>query len=375
MADIAANERQDMISSSEPDTAVTQRKNKSKKKIIRICVIAFVLLTLIVTQTVTHILLNDNFSRGEYNKYTTNYRYDHYEKDYPRKNVSFKSGENLLQGYIYGNDNDKGLLVFAHGIGGGHEWYLSFITYMVDKGWRVFAYDATGSCTSEGNGTKGLPQSALDLDNALTYIESDSELSKLPVFLAGHSWGGYAVTAVLNFDHDIKASASISGYAYPIDMIMETADGMMGKVSYLLYPFIWTDCFARFGSKVNMSAVDGINSSDVPVMIIHGKKDTVIGYDRSSIISKKGEIVNKNVEYYSIDDKYSGHNSIFRSEKANEYLEKLNKEYDKMAEKYKDGKVPDDERKKFFDDVDRELANQPNEKLFDDINSFFESHL
>ena len=319
-------------------------------------------------------MLNDNFPRGEYNKYTINYRYEHYEKDYPRKNVSFKSGKNLLQGYIYGNDNDKGLLVFAHGIGGGHESYLSFITYMVDKGWRVFAYDATVSCTSEGDGTNGLPQSAIDLDNALTYIENDSELSKLPKFLAGHSWGRYAVTAVLKFNHDIKASASISGYAYPIDMIMETAEGMMGKISNLLYPFIWTDCFVRFGSKANMSAIDGINKSDIPVMIIHGKKDTMIGYDRSSIISKKNEIINKNVEYYTIDDKYSGHSNIFNSEKANDYKEKLNKEYDEMSEKYKNGKVANSEEKNFFKSIDKDLANEPDKKLFDDINSFFESH-
>lgn len=360
------------IAESSSDAMVTHKKKKKQEKIILVCVLIFVLLVLIAAQTVTHILLNDNFSRGEYAKYSTKYSYDHYEKDYPRKNVSFKSGKNTLQGYIYGNENDKGLLVFAHGIGGGHENYLSFITYMVDKGWRVFAYDATGSCTSEGDGTNGLPQSAIDLDNALTYIENDSDLSKLPKFLAGHSWGGYAVAAVLNFGHDIKAIASISGYAYPMDMIMETAEGMMGKASKLLYPFVWTDCFARFGSKTNMSAVDGINKSDVPVMIIHGKKDTMIGYDRSSIISQKNNITNKNVEYYTIDDKYSGHSNIFNSEKANDYLEKLNKEYDKTAEKYKDGKVPESERKKFFDSVDKDIANEPNKKLFDDINNFFD---
>ena len=375
MADTIVKEQSADTSENGVAAQAEQGKKRNVKKIVLICVFAFVLVAIIAAQIVTHILLNDNFSRGEYGEYTTNYRYDHYEKDYPRENVSFKSGENILQGYIYGNDNDKGLLVFAHGIGGGHEWYLSFITYMVDKGWRVFAYDATGSCTSEGDGTNGLPQSAIDLDNALSYIESDSELSKLPVFLAGHSWGGYAVTAVLNYDHDIKASASISGYAYPMEMIMETAEEMMGKASRLLYPCVWLDCFARFGSKADMSAVDGINKADVPVMIIHGKKDKAISFDHASIISKKNEITNKNVVYYAIDDKYSGHNSIFHSEQTNDYLTQLNEEYDKLAEIYEDGELPDDEKKKFFDGVDRELANQPNEKLFGDINDFFESQL
>ena len=372
MAEITLEKNQAEEISVKPEKS---HKKKSKKKIILVCIVVFLVITLIVTQTITHILMNDNFSRGEYAKYTTKYSYNHYQKDYPRKNVSFKSGKNTLQGYIYGDDNSKGLLVFAHGIGSGHENYLSFITYMVDKGWKVFTYDATGSCTSEGDGTKGLPQSALDLDNALTYIENDKELSGMPKVLAGHSWGGYAVAAVLNFNHDVKASASISGYAYPLDMIMEFADGMMGKVSDLLYPFIWLDCYTRFGKKTNMSAVDGINKSGIPVMVIHGRKDTMIGYDKSSIISKKSEITNKNVKYYTIDGKYSTHNGIFYSDKADEYLEKLDKEYDKLSKNYKDGEIPHSEKQKFFDNVDKALANEPNEKLFDDINNFFEAQL
>ena len=84
---------------------------------------------------------------------------------------------------------------------------------------------------SEGSGTRGLPQSALDLDAALDYIESDESLNSFPVFLMGHSWGGYAVTAVLNFDHEIAGSVSVAGYNDPMTMISEFADGMMGDSS------------------------------------------------------------------------------------------------------------------------------------------------
>lgn len=350
-------------------------KKRSKKKILITVLIIFIIVTLLVTQIVTHVMLRQNFSRGEYGKYTSNYRYDHYEEDYPRTNVSFKSGDNTLQGYVYGGENDKGLVVLAHGIGGGHEGYINEIIWFVDRGWRVFAYDATGSCTSEGDGTMGLPQSALDLDSALTYIEQDSELSALPKCLVGHSWGGYAVTAVLNFEHDVKASASIAGYAYPMDMIMEFADGMMGGSSKALYPFIWLDCWSYFGENTNLSAVDGINKSNIPVLIIHGEEDQMIGYDRSSIISKQNEITDPNVEYYTISGKYSGHNRIFHSDRANEYLDKLDEEYDKLADNYEDGELPDEQRKEFFDNVDKELANECNEEMLKKINETFEKSL
>lgn len=351
------------------------KSKKSKLKIIIICLLVFIFITLIAAQIITHISLKENFSRGEYSQFTTNYRYDHYEQDYPRKNVSFKSGDNLLQGYIYGCDNNKGLIVFSHGIGGGHEGYIGEIIWLVNNGWRVFAYDATGSCTSEGEGTNGLPQSALDLDCALNYIENDKELSELPKFLMGHSWGGYAVTAVLNFDHDVKASASISGYAYPMDMIMEFADGMMGSSSKAMYPFIWLDCYMNFGKYTNMSAIDGINKSDIPVLVIHGTEDTMIGYNRSSIISKKSEITNPNVRYYPIDGKYCGHSNILHSDETNEYLDKLDSEYEKICDKYKDGKVPDDAESEFYEKADKELANQVNEELMTEINKFFEAQL
>lgn len=356
----------------EDNTAV---KKRSKKKIVFLCVVVFIAVLFIALMIGTHVLMKQNFSRGEYAEYSMTYRYDHYEDDYPRTPVSFKSGENTLKGYVYGGNNDKGLIVVAHGIGGGHEGYINEIVWFVDRGWRVFAYDATGSCESEGDGTMGLPQSALDLDCALKYIESDSELKNMKKFLYGHSWGGYAVTAVLNFDHDIVASASIAGYAEPMEMIMEFADGMMGKASNLFYPFIWIDNKALFGEYSSLSAVDGINNTDTPVLVIHGKDDQMIGYERSSIISKKDSITNPNVEYYTIGGDYCGHNTIFYSEEANEYRVEMDEEFEKLAKNYEDGEVPDDVKKEFVSKADKEKANGVNTQMLEKINSFYENAL
>lgn len=339
-----------------------------------IVVISLILCLLIAVQIITHIFLKLNCPRAEYPKYTTNSRYDHYEADYLRRNVSFKSGKNTLQGYIYGEENDKALLVFAHGLGSGHEHYLNTITRFVDHGWRVFAYDATGSCTSEGKGTMGLPQSALDLDNALTYIENDENLPMLPKFLMGHSWGGYAVTAALNFDHGIKGAASVAGYAYPMEMLEEFAKGFAGDISFMLKPFMWFDCFVTFGGNLNLSAVEGINRSNTPVLIIHGKEDEVIHYDGASIISNQSQITNPNVKYLTIDGKYCGHLNIFRSDEANDYLAAFYKQYDELAEDC-GGEIPESVKKELFDKADKETANQSNEYLLKEVLNFFESKL
>ena len=354
--------------------SIGKNRKKNKKKLILIIAAAFIVLLLAAGMIVTIVMMGQNFSRGDYTdqRFTVDYYYEHYKADYPRSEVSFKSGENTLKGFIYGADNTKGLVVFAHGIGSGHEGYTKELLWFVDNGWRVFSYDATGSGYSEGDGTRGLPQSALDLDAALKFAKNDTRLNNLPVFLMGHSWGGYAVTAVLNFDHKIAASASIAGYNKPVDMIMEWIEDM-GAVRYVMFPFIWTYNKALFGSNSGLTAVDGINKSNVPVLIIHGSEDETIGFEKSSIIHQKDNITNPNVRYLPMEN--IGHNNIFYTKEALDYINnQFNVEYKELYEKF-DGKIPENELEKIYAECNRELINTPNEELLTQIESFFDENL
>ena len=110
-------------------------------------------------------------------------RYEDIAAAYPREMIGFQSGNNILQGYLYGQDAETGLLVLSHGIGGGADSYLPQIRYFVDRGWQVFAYDATGSFDSEGDSTKGFPQALLDLDAALHFIQTEERYAELPIVL------------------------------------------------------------------------------------------------------------------------------------------------------------------------------------------------
>lgn len=349
---------------------------KSKLKVVLIIIAAALVVIFTTGMIATSTLMGKNFSRGDYGdpRFTTEYFYEHYAADFPREEVEFKSGENMLKGFIYGADNAnaKGLLVFAHGIGSGHEHYIKNLIWFVDNGWRVFAYDATGSGYSEGDGTRGLPQSALDLDAALTFVENDERLNSLPVCLMGHSWGGYAVTAVLNFDHKISAVASISGYNRPLEMIIEEAEGIIGEFRYVMVPFIWTYNTSLFGKYAGMTAVDGINRSDTPVMILHGTDDKRIGYDNSSIISEKAQITNPNAEYLTLNG--ATHNNMFYTLEALEYIDEFNADYKKIYESY-GGEIPDAELEKIYAESNRELVNTPNEELLSRIESFFSEHV
>lgn len=94
-----------------------------------------------------------------------------------------------LAGYLYrvGN-NQHGIVVMAHGFGGGgHNSYMDVANYFVMNGYFVFVYDATGCDKSEGEGVGGVSQGVIDLDYAISFVEDHNaipELTKMIPFKA-----------------------------------------------------------------------------------------------------------------------------------------------------------------------------------------------
>lgn len=347
-------------------------KSKLIKRIIIIFLCTIFLAYVIGSFFVVRYVFHENFGIADISEYTGYYRYEDYSDKYNRETVQFNSGENKLTGYIYG-DGNKGLVVISHGLGGYSESYISETLYFVDHGYTVLAFDNTGSGKSTGEGTMGMAQSMIDLDAALNYAESDDKLKDLPVLLYGHSWGGYAVTAILNSDHDVKAAASVSGYSTPVNIIFEQAQSMMNKpLAFIEYPFIWLNNKITFGAKANISAIDSINSSDAHVMVIHGTEDETIKFDGASIISHKDEITNPNVEYKIIEGR--GHNDLFLDDETAKYIKEKNEEYSKLSHQY-DENIPDELEKNFYDNIDKSKSSRISEEFMDDVNYFFQSAL
>lgn len=356
-------------------------KVKKKHPVLRFFRNLLIILILIILAAylATAYIIRGQFGRGDYpdRRLTTWYWYDDFADSYPRELVTFQSGDNRLIGYIYGADNnDKGLLVWAHGIGSGHEAYISDILWFVDQGWKVFAYDATGSGDSEGSGSRGLVQSALDLDSALTFAEHDDRLSGLPVMLFGHSWGGYAVAAVQDFGHRINAAVSVSGYNNAFEMLTDGADDVIGEIPAMIdKPFMWVWNRLTFGKYADLTALDGINKGSVPILIMHGDQDKVVGYDTISIISKKQQITNPNAEYYVFTGEYAGHSSIFNSDDANAYIKEVNARWKEVTDRYNGDPIPDDVQEAFVATVDKEKCNVPNPVLLEKAEEFLEKNL
>ena len=350
---------------------------KTKNKVLKITgivLLAVLVLFSVVSLIVVQILFDDTFSRTEPREQglTAYLRYWDVEEQYDREAVSFRSGKNCLYGHLYGAGNSEGLVVISHGMGGGEESYLAEALYFVDHGYQVLCYSNTGCWDSEGKNCIGLNQSVLDLDAALTWVEGESRFDGVPVFLYGHSWGGYAVAAIFHFDHEITASASVAGFNEAMPMIMEWGEDMLGPLIYAEYPFIWLNQKLTFGKTFGLTAVDALNSTDTPVLILHGNEDETVGYNTVSIISQKDRITNPNVAYFVCDKPpQNDHNRLFQSLESIAYHDELNELYEEIYDQY-DGDIPEDVDREFYAKVDKHLASEVDEAFMESVLAFYQ---
>lgn len=347
------------------------RKSGKLLKIILIVVGVLAVIFVIVSFALINHFMKQYFNRSAQKKYSEYMRWADYE-DFERETVTFPSGNETLTGYIYGMDNtSKGLVVISHGLGSDSEGYIGETKYFVDHGFMVFAYDNTGSGASTGDSCIGLVQSVLDLDSALTYVEQSPVFDGLPVCLYGHSWGGFATTAILNYDHDIIAVASLAGYNNSLEEMTYVGKSLLGSFAYVEKPFIWLTLRATFGERMNLTATNGINrAKHTAVMIVQGDMDDFVGFDGPCIYANRDKVTRDDVQFVLLEGR--GHSNLMmdQSPERLSYMEELDAAYNRIVEQYGND-VPDEVIKEWNDTIDKKLTSQLDEELFERIVDFY----
>jgi uncharacterized protein len=267
------------------------------------------------------------FSRADYDEYNTAYFYTYDEIDtnkYKRETLRIKSGDNTLAGYLYGQENTQGLIIISPGHRDASDIKLPEITYFVDKGWMVLCYDYTGCYGSEGSSMIGYVQAPADLAAVLDYVESNPRFDKLPVMLFGHSLGAYASAAVLQHKHNITAVVAASGFDDPTEQWEYSVKRFTSVFGPLLAPYSRMLMKTKFGDMAHFSAIDGINSTEIPVLVLQGTTDEFYG-KVSSIYEHRDKITNKNctLRLMSRENRH-GHYDYFLSDRAIAYRKKIN---------------------------------------------------
>lgn len=264
------------------------KMSTKKKVVITISVIVAVVLILGVIPFSIAVNIYNKYFGIRYQTYEAlAYRMEDYE-GLERDRYEFLSNDGQkIVGYNYYRQDTvepKAVVVVAHGYGGGGQnSFMSVADFLTHNGYYVFTYDVTGNDESEGDKINGLPQGVIDLDYAISFVESQSEFNDLPVVLLGYSWGGHSVTNVLNYHPEVKVVVSLAGFNKTSDMLESQGELMYGGWIKLLIPYIKVYEQIEFGKYAQSTSLEGMANTDAAIMFIYSKDDEVVqpkyGYD------------------------------------------------------------------------------------------------
>lgn len=355
------------------------KKTKSKNKIILTVVLCVIVLLIAGWWMFCVKMYDDNF----------NIRSDSYEPLMLRTEdfdglqcaeYSFPSDKGqMLAGYLYSvGDGQHGIVVIAHGFGGGgHNSYMDCAYYFARNGYYVFAYDATGNDKSEGEGVGGTPQGVIDLEHAISFVEANDDIPDLPVVLFGHSWGAYSVCSVLTYHPEVKAVIECSGFNCSSDMFESGGKSQAGSVIYAMTPFVRIHECIKFGKYASNTAIDGFDSTDASVLVVHSEDDDVIGIEYG--YEKYYEKYKDDARFTFVRFEDRGHSDILNSP-DDTYKDEFNTEFDKWLDTLDYDYKAEENKERFLSDksnyitenLDRaRWSNRLDEDLFSGFLDFY----
>ena len=290
-------------------------------------------------------------------------KYLHAE-DFPglhAEKYSFMSGVNRLNGFIYYYDGCKEdtIVIFCHGIGGGHSSYTREINMLANHGYKVLAYDCTGCCLSEGKNIGAFGQSLVDLSNAIVSLKMNYQFKK--IYVVGHSWGGYAASNINNFQHVDKVVA-ISPF---ISLKREYKD-LFRFMSFLITRPIMKLERKKNGEFADSCAIDALNKKDTKALVIASKDDNVINFKHHTAKLMK-KVNNPHVKFVIYEDKM--HSPLYTREGVRCY----NDTFNKFNQLVKDKKLNTlEEKKEYFKNVDFYFVTNQDEEVWQKIYQFLD---
>ncbi len=347
-----------------------------KRKIIIILGMVLIVLLLILPVGLSAMIYEDNFGE-RYESYLPMARsMDEFAGlNSQRYTFSSNKGQKLV-GYKYYRtlENIKGVIVIAHGLGGGgHNSYMDMADLFAANGYVAFAYDATGNDESEGQSVKGLPQGLIDLDYAIQFVKQTPDFEGLPIMLFGHSWGAYSAGSVLKLHPDVKAVVMVAAFNKSMDIIEEEGEKIAGDGIHALMPFISFYEKMKFGKYSSYSCISGFDNTDAGAMIIHSTDDEMISPEKS--YDTFYSLYRDNPRFDFVRYEKRGHNYVYYSDVSREYVKEFNKGFEQYSESL-DGDLTAELKASYFNDnLDKRLLYDLDKELMGRIINFYDSYL
>ncbi|MBO4856229.1 MAG: alpha/beta fold hydrolase [Bacilli bacterium] len=306
------------------------------------------------------------------------YRVQKCQRDYPslanREEISFSCGKETIKGYLYENPSPKGVIIYAHGVANLADANgAQMQNYYINHNYTVFAIDMTGSGRSTGKGIKSLYESKYCVANAVKTVKNLSQTKDLPIFLIGHSWGGYGVVTATDEVDGVSAVAAFSGFNTPSEMMYSFTEKYTSKAMVVMKPAMQFGISCTWGQRSYYSAESSIKKhKDIPYVIIHGDNDGTVPFKNISIYDNVVRDNYSNVTTVKLPG--MTHGTPWKTLDAVTYTAKCENELKELRKQYKN-KLPDDVREEYIASVDKEKASEVNADLLNQIDEIFTSCL
>ena len=182
-----------------------------------------------------------------------------------------------LNGYFYSYpDPIPGrLLIFEHGMGGGHTAYMKEIEMLCRKGLMVLAYDHSGCMSSEGETTGGFARSLRDLNDCLDSLKRLRGFQSLDISVMGHSWGGFSAMNIGALHPEVRRIVAMSGFTSVQDIIRQNFKGVLKSAGERLL----TEARTEDREYATVESFESLKKTKANVLLIHSEDDKTVSID------------------------------------------------------------------------------------------------
>ena len=143
-----------------------------------------------------------------------------------------------------------------------------------------------------------------DLSDGVRKLAKDGVIDPAKVCIVGASYGGYAALAGAAFDGDVyRCAASVAGPADLRKMLSREQEGQRSSDSRTLR--YWTRFMGAETAKdprlVEISPSEHVDRIRVPILLVHGRDDTVVRFEQSKLMDAALTKAGKPHSFVSLD--------------------------------------------------------------------------
>ncbi|MFN0055216.1 MAG: alpha/beta hydrolase [Planctomycetales bacterium] len=177
-------------------------------------------------------------------------------------------------------DVPHGTILVVHGVWDESLWMLGTAKMLAEEGYRAVLVDLRGHGRSSGEWMSFGIQEAADLSHVIDALE-ERRLVEGAVGVWGISYGATTSIHLAGRDPRIKAVVAVAPFSNMRDVIPDYSRTILPGVGGLISDDLLQEAITEAGKQGNFDpdhadAVAAIQSTDAPVLLLHGEEDWMV---------------------------------------------------------------------------------------------------